>query len=859
MQQAKLRPEEQNVIRMADQLVDLLDRSSQWAGGYLKDGQVKKFMDKILQEKQVTVRRIRESAARPLALGVFGASQCGKSYLVSELVRGGDKALTVWLNAARQQPVHRDYLEEINPPGGRESTAIVTRFTTRPYREINGCSAFIRLLSIVDLIKIFLNGFLFECQSDFMPSAEELQKIRYAFRSFVGKSNAPGLLSETDIWDLQDYARRHFHNQFLRMLEDINYWGILNEEIRLLPADQQISYLEWLWGKFPKITELFRHLVKELGNLGGEVVGIYDDSLLPRTNSIIDVQRLSSLMKVGNRKCTLVLSNGGETTIDSAVLCALTGELILQTQVSNPEALLHRLDVLDFPGARARAQVFDQTRIANDHDSLVEVFLRGKVAYLFDRYSDDRDVTGLLLCQEGGPQEAKSLPYMVNKWVEWSQGKDAKARNGKKPLLFHVFTKFDNDLIKKRGEDPAVRWDSRLKTNFAEFLGRAGDWVTQWDETTTFKNCYWVRNPNVQQTVFGRDKDGSEFIRDEEQLTQIKAEYLANENIQKHFSNPAEAWEKSATPGNSGIPYLIENLKANILAETKVKQLETNLKLIFTELHTHLQPYHIGDDISKARNLAEERGKKIISQLAREMATRYSLPQILDLDRMSIADKTIGMLYDSVVNPMSEEDGESENGLAGQSEAPVFEESIFDVFGAQSSTATAEEKKSKKLPPRRGELFAQSVLNRWQQQLAQLTQDSDLHQATGLSSEWFAEISQEIIKGASRLNLEKQIADESESWLNAPNSTRFLRKTSVRVAAILNRFIVELGQARTEKPLPEGPPKATLSAKAYPGLALFQHWANAMVRLFKDNVAEASAEDEAGNAALEKILSVRLT
>ncbi|GAB4268355.1 MAG: putative virulence factor [Candidatus Rifleibacteriota bacterium] len=854
MQQSRLRPEEQNVIRMADQLVDLLNSSSDWASTYLKDGQIRKFMEKILQEKQVTVRRIRESAGRPLALGVFGASQCGKSYLVSELVRGGENALTVLINKPRQNPEPCDYLEDINPAGGRESTAIVTRFTTRPYQEITGCSAYIRLLGVTDLIKIFLNGFLFECQSDFMPSAEELQKIRYAFRSFSGRNNVPGLLSEADVWDLQDYARRHFHNQFLRMLEDINYWGIMNEEIRMLPTDQQISYLEWLWGKFPKITELFRHLVKELGNLGGQVVGIYDDALLPRTNSIIDVQRLSALMKVGNRKCQVVQNNGSVTLIDSSVLCALTGELILQAQVQNPEALLNRLDVLDFPGARARAQVFDQARISNDHDSLVEVFLRGKVAYLFDRYSDDRDVTGLLLCQEGGPQEAKSLPYMVNKWVEWSQGKDPKARTGKKPLLFHVFTKFDMDLIHKRGEDPAVRWDSRLKTNFADFLGRAGEWVLEWDEEGAFRNCFWVRNPNVQQTVFGRDKDGTEFVRDEEQLAKIKSEYLANEHVRRHFANPEEAWEKAATPGNSGIPYLVEKVKESIEPDTKVKQLQANLKLIYAELKTHLQPYFIGDDITKARGLAEERAKKRVSEIGREMATRYSLPIILDLDRLTISDKTIGMIYDSVINPMGDEESETEVNGGIQSETPVFEDSIFQVF---DSPAPAPEKKSKKLPPRRGEVFAQAVLNRWQAQLAHLSKDSDLHQMTGLSPEWYAEITQELIKGASRMKLEKSIADESETYLNAPNATRFLRKTSVRVASILNKFVIELGRTKPEKPIPEGPPKATLSARAYPGLAIFQHWANSMVQLFKDNVAEASADDEASNAALERILTTK--
>jgi len=390
MNQSKMRPEEQQIVTMSDQLTELLNCSSGWAAGYLKDAAIRKFMDKILHEKQVTVRRIKESAQRPVALGVFGASQCGKSYLTSELVRGGEASLSVLLNGLNQNPAGRDYLEEINPAGGRESTALVTRFTTRPYRTVQGCSAFLRLLTITDLIKIFLNGFLFECQSDFVPTADELQKLRYSFRGVSGRSGGPGLLTEADVWDLQDYARRHFHNQFLRMLEDINYWGILNDEIRLLPADQQISYLEWLWGRFPKITELFRFLQKELGNLGGEVVGIYDDSLLPRTNSIIDVQRLSQLMKVGNRKVALALNSGGQVSMDSSTLCALTAELILQTASASDESLLRRFDVLDFPGARARAQVFDQQRLTKDHEALVEVYLRGKVAYLFDRYSDDR-------------------------------------------------------------------------------------------------------------------------------------------------------------------------------------------------------------------------------------------------------------------------------------------------------------------------------------------------------------------------------------------------------------------------------------------------------------------------------------
>jgi len=157
--------------------------------------------------------------------------------------------------------------------------------------------------------------------------------------------------------------------------------------------------------------------------------------------------------------------------MDSAVLCALACELILKVPSDGSASILDQMDVLDFPGARARAQVFDNTKLGSDPLALTEVFLRGKVAYLFDRYSDDRDITGLVLCQEGGPQEAKSLPYMINKWVEWSQGPDAKSRQNLTPLLFHVFTKFDVDLVRKKGEDPRAVGKAASKPISRNFLG----------------------------------------------------------------------------------------------------------------------------------------------------------------------------------------------------------------------------------------------------------------------------------------------------------------------------------------------------------------------------------------------------
>ncbi|MBI3038381.1 hypothetical protein HYY75_04905 [bacterium] len=816
-----LKPNEQKVVEMARGLEDILQQSLGWAQTHLKQPQVQSFILKTLQQKKGTAKKILDSAYRPIALGVFGSSQCGKSYLVSELIKGDQKALEIYISGKNGTPVLKDYLETINPAGGRESTALITRFTKRPYAEVRGCSIHARLISRTDIIKILLNGFLFECVSDFTPSADDLLKLKNSFRG-IPRDPVP-VFSADDIWDIQDYAKRHFRNQFLKMLEDINY----------------------------KLTELYRSLHKALGDLGDQVVGLYDESLVPREKSIIDIERLYSLGKPGNRKCAVVPASGGAVEFDTSFLCALTRELILKVPQEVTNSLLDQMDVLDFPGARSREQVFDQSKLASDPLALSEVFKRGKVAYLFDRSSDDRDITGLVLCQEGGPQEAKSLPYMINKWIEWSHGPNPKSRQGKPLLLFHVFTKFDLDLIWKKGEDQNVRWESRLKSNFEEFFGRAGDWVVNWDETGAFRNCFWVRNPNVQQTVFGR-KDGLEFIREETQLAETKAQYCRHELVRKHFRNPEEAWDEAASPNHAGIPYLKDRIRKTIEPNSKVIQLGSNIQAILHDVKTHLKPYHVGDDVSQARLAAEERAKKRLSALMKAMPTRYSLAFMLDHERFAISEKTVAMIYDSIVNPMIDEKSDDEKDSSSLSiESPRFDESIFEIPGVETQK---EPEKVAKPPMKKGDLFAKAVIDRWHEQLIQMTADLEFQREIELDSEWLTDITQELMKGASRFSLYEKISEDSDKRLNSPASTKLMRMQSASTAALLNRFVTELGQARKEIQIPKGPPKANLSAKSYPGLAIYQHWTMSLIKLFKDNIAEGDKIDEESNSKLKRIL-----
>ncbi|MCA8931327.1 MAG: hypothetical protein KDA49_02605, partial [Rhodospirillaceae bacterium] len=126
--------------------------------------------DKVRQEQSALLREFRKFSTaarkleaavhRPMCVGVFGPSQAGKSYLISALARQGTAPLIAEFDGV---PDGLDFVREINPEGGQESTGLVTRFTIRRERSPNGYPVALRLLSQTDVIKILGNTFFSDC------------------------------------------------------------------------------------------------------------------------------------------------------------------------------------------------------------------------------------------------------------------------------------------------------------------------------------------------------------------------------------------------------------------------------------------------------------------------------------------------------------------------------------------------------------------------------------------------------------------------------------------------------------------------------------------------------------------------
>src|SRR3954468_17424329 len=81
----------------------------------------------ILRDLALRTRKLKRAWGRRQSLGLFGPSQAGKSFLVGALLSHELGTLEV---LSRDRSL--DFLKEINPAKGVESTGVVTRFTCSP-------------------------------------------------------------------------------------------------------------------------------------------------------------------------------------------------------------------------------------------------------------------------------------------------------------------------------------------------------------------------------------------------------------------------------------------------------------------------------------------------------------------------------------------------------------------------------------------------------------------------------------------------------------------------------------------------------------------------------------------------------
>lgn len=820
-------------------------------------GSEQKLLLKQLRGDEARARKLAEASTRPMSIGVYGPSQAGKSYLVSVLAKPQDGRLIADLDGLDQG---LDFITQINPEGDKEATGLVTRFTMQKDSCPPGFPVHLRLLSEADIIRILANTFFKDGDnSEAPPTAEDIDGILNQIRGRAG-SPARGL-SALDVWEIQAYFEANFRGSaYAQGLSA--FWDEAAELAPQLAAADRVKLMGLLWGNYPQFGELYGLLIRALDELGHpKEIFAAIEALQPRNISIIDVKTLEGLdLPEGQDSVRVRSDKGREIALPRPVVTALTAELILpMRECSWP--IFETSDLLDFPGVRERraAKGPIETFFNQSETPLKDLFLRGKVAFLFDRYVAEQELTSMLLCVPPSNIEvAADLSLGVENWINKTQGATPDERAEVDTILFFVLTKFDMHLVDKAGAgEPHQRFQNRFEASLiAPFGNLRESWPLNWTPGQPFKHCYWLRNPNYPaEAIFDYDAEGKESLRagKNERLEELKQGSLQSALVQTHMHDPAAAWDAALTPNDGGVRYLVENLTPISKPEIKVRQIEARRRALVVAMAARLKPFYSDDDIAERL----EKRRRVATEVLHDLNDSFDnrkfgrLLEGLAIDPSTIRSRierlpsTVQVVASS--GPTARSSGERRRrlppGVAATAERP--EKTSADDGGVRSMT--------------RERFQAETAFTTWLERMRQLAERADVETHLHLTSRSVLEVTSEMASAARRLKIVDEMEAELVTWNAGKNNPAAASLVSAeRINALVNKLGVDRMSA-SERPAIEDPESGS-KRRAFDGEPIrysalglpewserrderfLEDWTFALFRMFEDN----ATSDESG-------------
>ena len=611
--------------------------------------------------------RLRKLAATELenpAIAAYGESQKGKSYVITNLLSDNGKPFTV-----KTPEREYDFVKEINPiTNNVEATGVVTRFTTfgnEPGRYNAEYPVMIKLLGISEIATILCDGYHSDITDYSSYSDNELKDIsteiydRYKERQPI----ANPVVVEDDILDMKYYLQRCTGGSTQSLIRSPYF-----ERVALIARKVEAS--EWsdifapLWHRNATLTRLFQRLSDALRNLNyAKTVYLPISAVLNTNQTLMSVQRINELgqkekdEEAAYTKVCIAEPGGGNRVIeryDKSELSALCAEAVFKveerflnselsydmTMITDPAVraklpegtfkkdIIRHTDLLDFPGARARNQLKEENLDKTDAKSAMtndaNVYLRGKVAYLFNRYSDCGLINILLFCHDNAQRNDDTLYITIENWIKQYVGDSAQQRartlrlTGGVSPFFLIATKFNIDMTMADADADDVansrtaidqRWSDRFNVVlYKEVIhGNDAEWFQNWiSEGETFKNTYLLRDykysgdtgkGNNLYTGFRETGREQKPAMDAEYYERMRTSFIESQHTRKFFANPACSWDVAATQNNDGALYLFEQLAVRRHMEVTRRELTAStLKSIGKSLYDILKSYYHAND-----------------------------------------------------------------------------------------------------------------------------------------------------------------------------------------------------------------------------------------------------------------------
>ncbi|MBN9540980.1 MAG: virulence factor [Reyranella sp.] len=757
-----------------------------------------------LQKVRNQSRKLARAARRRMCVGVFGPSQAGKSYLVSILASRDGRPLQ-----ARFADRSYDFLREINPPGNRESTGLVTRFGLGLSDVSAEFPVRVRLLTQTDIVKILGNSFLLDFdhqKAEFQgPDGASIRK-RLAELRAKAQPTPVGDLDADDVLDLIEYFDTFFAGVTAELRTD--YWREAIDLAPRLSGHDRARLWSVLWYDFEPFTDLYLTLYEGLQKLAFAPEALLGmDALIPREKSIIDVLTLDRLgadsddtLQVRPKQADGRYST--DTRLPRSLVCALTAELNVAI-AEKPWDFFDHTDLLDFPGARSRlklAKLDDVAKtkgVAEGANPLRELLLRGKVAYLFQRYSAERELSAILLCIPDGNQEVRDLSDMMTAWIDQTIGATPADRARQKNALFLVLTKMDREFEQKAGETEEsrhLRWSARLGNSLVNNF--RGEWPLNWNGRP-FDNTFWLRNPTViDERLMDYDGSRETGVADAfaQRATELRRHFIGNEDVRRHFADPARAWDEAFRANDGGVSYLVKSLIPVCDPAIKRAQVRGQLEVQIRRLVDRLAGFHSASD-------GDARAKKrdLVHTVLRGLANVIQQQLFGELvAALQIADTALREIYFRIATARPADEAPSRNGkpqgpVAQSTGAAVDLGAIFaDVFGEEAARSAPT---PSGVLEDRAERFAREAADYWLENMRRIGADEKALSHFGVDRQHLGWLIDELIVGAHRLKLIDQLSHEVRALENAANAKwEEIAERQVRTASsALNGYVSALG------------------------------------------------------------------
>ena len=497
----------------------------------------------------------------------------------------------------------------------------------------------VRNLSVVDIILLLADSYYndIKINQDSVLKYDDINKALEGMNNlWASKISVQNEIDEDDIKDIADYIHDVIGNAAAGVNQS-NFAKIVAPVIQYVSYDKWVDIFSLLWNKNAELSHLFSVLINEYKKLNFQTdIYVPFTAVLRDKGTLLKIEWLDTVCgiqidtgrdeiytDVYDSKGNLLARDFHKGNL-SALIAELTFEL--PASVAEDRKFLHKLDLLDFPGARSREKYKEQ----EIHTVLPKILRRGKVAYLFNKYSRSLRISSVLFCHHNDQKAEATIGETINSWIEDNIGSTPEERasmlnntNGIAPL-FLVATKFNIDLERTKTDNASnvdkldAHWN-RFDTVFPEII-KPNRWLDDWVKpgglfrSAAFQNIYPLRDFywSGKNGVFDGYSDGE--IKSDEKCVHthldypnyfdnLKASFLKNEFVKRHFADPEQTWNDVATVNNDGSKAIIRNLDsiAGVLEEARKKKYLVQLTNIKAEMYKTLSVYFEPED-KEAKN-----------------------------------------------------------------------------------------------------------------------------------------------------------------------------------------------------------------------------------------------------------------